>query len=550
MREHTQIRAGQTARRLIATAAIGAVASAALVAARSTDSASPPLALADAGPTDGPSVQSLDVPAAAAGGTPVRGGGHLVASLAETPTDAYGMVAVTWRHGTAPAGTRVHVRMRVDGAWTPWRSLPVDLDEGPAPGEEATGVRDGTAPLWVGDGTGVAVQVASPNGSGPEDVSVDTIDPGADPAGSTVARSAGAPVTEPVRFPRMPPMYTRKQWGADESLGDQCWEPIYGRSAKMVFVHHTVNSNNYSRSDGKAIVRSILAYHTQSRGWCDIGYNYLIDRYGQIYVGRAGGPRLPVRGAHAGDYNTNSVGVSLIGNFEEARPTKRIKHALVRFIGWRLGTSYVPAHGKVKLHGKRFNRISGHRDADATACPGKYVYRWLPRLRDKVGHYLSDYRSPIRKRAGTMGRRTTGGVFRGEARQSGGIRTDFRRGVMYAKAGLGAHWLTGAALRAYRKRNGTHGRYGFPITDLEATGVEGVRRVVFEHGRMYRVGKRHTYTLWGRILIRYRDLGGVTGSLGLPTSNMMPIDVGRKATFTNGSITWNRHNHTITVEYT
>jgi uncharacterized protein with LGFP repeats len=347
----------------------------------------------------------------------------------------------------------------------------------------------------------------------------------------------------------MPPMFTRKQWGADESQTDKCWQPIYGRSAKVVFVHHTVNSNDYSRSDGKAIVRSILAYHTQSRGWCDIGYNFLIDRYGRIYVGRKGGARLPVRGAHAGDYNTNSVGVSLIGNFEEARPTKRMKNALIRFIGWRLGTSYVRAHGKTKLNGKKFDRISGHRDAMSTACPGKYVYRWLPRLRDKVGHYLSEYRSPIRKRAAAMGKRKTGLVFRGEAKQNHGRRTGFRHGVMYAKADLGAHWLTGATLHAYRQRNGTAGRLGFPATDLQPTDVDRVGVVVFEHGRMYRIGKRKAYALWGRILHRYRRLGGVSGKLGLPTSNMKRIDVGRKATFTDGSITWNRQDGSITVEY-
>jgi hypothetical protein len=553
MREHTWIGTRRAARHLIITATVGAIASTALVTASTTDRASPTLSISSSGLADGPSVRSLEVPAGHAGAAAARGSRRVVASLHKTRTKRYGMVAVTWRHGTAPESTKVRVRLRVDGSWSPWRSLPVDPDEGPGPGEEATGVRDGTAPLWVGESTGVAVRVAS-RGTGPDGVRVETIDPGAGPTGSPGARSigsraAGAPIDGPVRFPSMPPMFTRKQWGADESLGDQCFKPTYGRSAKMVFVHHTVNSNDYARSDGKAIVRSILAYHTQSRGWCDIGYNYLIDRFGRIYVGRAGGARLPVRGAHAGDYNTNSVGVSLIGNFESARPSKRMKRALIRFVGWRLGTSYAPAHGKVRLNGKKFDRISGHRDAMSTACPGKYAYRWLPRLRDKVVNYLSDYRSAIRKRAAAMGKRTTGLVFRGESKQDHGKRTGFRHGVMYAKAGLGAHWLTGATLRGYRQRNGTSGRLGFPATDAQRTDVDGIGVVVFEHGRMYRVGKHKAYALWGRILIRYRDLGGVSGKLGVPTSNMKRIDVGRKATFANGSITWNRQDDSITVKY-
>jgi N-acetylmuramoyl-L-alanine amidase/LGFP repeat len=546
MPPRTRTRAGRTLRRLvlIATAVVTATTGV-VVAGSSALRASPPTSSSSAAePT---TVRSLDVPRATADASRRTGGAELTAALAKTATEDYGMVAVTWRPGTAPEGTEVRVRTRVDGEWTPWIALPVEHDEGPTAAEEAE-VRDGTSPLWVGAGTGLAVEVTAPTGSGPRDVRAEIIDPGADPATAT-SRSAGAPITGPTKFPAMPPMFDRREWRADESLNDQCWRPIYGSSAKMVFVHHTVNSNNYARSEGKAIVRSIHAYHTQSRGWCDIGYNFLIDKYGQIYVGRAGGARRPVRGAHAGDFNTNTVGVSLIGNFEEARPSKRMKNALIRFIGWRLGTSYAPARGTVRIDGTRFKRISGHRDADATACPGRYVYRWLPRLRHRVAKYLSIYRSAIRERAARLGKPVTGEVFRGEARQDRGRRTEFGRGAMFAKAKLGAHWLTGPALRGYRERHGTSGRFGFPTTDVQRTSVDGVKRVIFEHGRMYRIGKRKTYTLWGRILIRYRDLGGITGRLGLPTSNMMPYDSGRRATFANGSITWDRQTDQVTVEY-
>jgi N-acetylmuramoyl-L-alanine amidase/LGFP repeat len=549
MREHTRTRAARIIRHLIITATAVITASTGVVAAGSTVlNASPPTAAPGAA-VQPPAVHSLDVPAAANGAASRSDRrGELTAALAKTPTEEYGMVAVTWRPGTAPEGTEVRVRSKVDGAWTAWTDLPVDDHEGPSADEES-GVRDGTSPMWVGAGTGIAVEVTSPDGSGPRGVRVETIDPGSDPAIATGRSSAGAEITRAVRFPGMPRMLSRRAWGANESLNDQCWRPIYGSSAKMVFVHHTVNSNNYSPSEGKAIVRGIHAYHTQSRGWCDIGYNFLIDKYGKVYVGRAGGARRPVRGAHAGDYNTNSVGVSLIGNFEQARPTKRMKNALVRFIGWRLGTSYAPARGTVRIDGTRFKRISGHRDADATACPGRYVYRWLPRLRDRVAKYLSAYRSSIRERAARLGKPVTGEVFRGEARENRGRRTDFGRGAMFAKVGAGTHWLTGPALRGYRERKGTSGRFGFPTTDVQRTNVPGVRRVVFEHGQMYRIGKRKTYTLWGRILIRYRDLGGIGGRLGLPTSNMVPYDRGRRATFANGVITWDRRSDEITVEY-
>jgi hypothetical protein len=496
-----------------------------------------------------PEVTALRVRAAEPAASSRQQGRQLVAKLSRTATADYGMVAVTWAHGTAPAGTKVRVRSQIDGAWTRWQGLPVELDEGPSADQDGR-VRDGTLPLWVGDGTGVAVRVTAPRGKGPDRVRVETIDPGSDPtsASSRIA-TAGLTALRAPRFPKMPRIITRAQWGADPALNDRCSPPRYGRTVKMVFVHHTVNSNDYSRADGKRIVRAIHAYHTQSRGWCDIGYNFLIDKYGRIYEGRRGGMRLPVRGAHAGDYNINTVGVSLIGNFEQVRPTKRMRNALVRFVGWRLGTSYKPARGTVIVNGHRFERISGHRDAMSTACPGRYVYRWLPKLRNRVANYLSDYRSPIRVRAKQMGRDVTGHVFRGEAQQSGGLRTDFNHGAMFAKAGLGAHWLTGAALRAYRNRGGTGSRFGFPSTDSVHTDVRGVRRVDFEHGRMYRIGKHKAYTLWGRILIRYRDLDGINGRLGLPRSNMVPIRNGHKATFAHGSITWNQQADTVTVEF-
>ena len=192
---------------------------------------------------------------------------------------------------------------------------------------------------------------------------------------------SGSAIKRAPRFPAKPRVITRRQWGANPKLTDHCDSPRYGRSAKMVFVHHTVNANNYSPRESPAIVRSIYAYHTQGQNWCDIGYNALIDRFGNIYEGRRGGMSKPVRGAHAGDYNTGTVGVSMIGNFQQRKPSARMKNALVRFIGWRLGTSYKPVRGTVRVEGHRFKRISGHRDAMSTACPGRFMYNRLPNIR-------------------------------------------------------------------------------------------------------------------------------------------------------------------------
>ena len=101
-------------------------------------------------------------------------------------------------------------------------------------------------------------------------------------------------------------------------------------------VHHTVNSNDYRRADVPAMIRAMYRYHTLNLGWSDIGYNFLVDRFGRLWEGRAGGPRRAVRGAHTLGFNHASVGVAAIGNFESGRVGKPIIRALVRVAAWKL----------------------------------------------------------------------------------------------------------------------------------------------------------------------------------------------------------------------
>lgn len=535
--------------RALTTAALTAVVAGGLTATTLPSAAAPrPTAPMTAG--GGPVVRSLAVPRAAAAAR--TGTSDLVAELPATATPTYGLVAVTWEHQSASQEVGVRVRARVSDSWTPWQVLEVAPSEGPSESEESD-VRDGTAPIWAGDADGVAVRVTSPDGIAPRGLQVVTVAPGTPPAAAPVrqtssAAGAGDPITAPPKFPAMPPVVTRKQWGADRSLGDPCWSPIYGSTAKMVFIHHTVNTNDYTRAEAPGIVRSIQAYHTQGRGWCDIAYNFLVDRFGTIYEGRRGGMRLPVRGAHSGDYNVNSVGISLIGNFDEAKVPAATKNAVVRLVGWRLGTSYVPAIGKVRLNRVRFDRISGHRDAMSTTCPGRYAYAWLPTLRRRVADYLSAYRSPIPRKRDRLGRDVTGPVFEGEIRLKGGRRTRFGNGEMFAKSGLGGpHWLTGRALTGYHTMHGTFGRLGFPTGDEEATAARGVTSVGFEHGRIFLVPRRAPRTLWGRVLLRYHKLGSVTGSLGLPTSSEARTATGALATFQGGTVIWDRATGKVSV---
>jgi hypothetical protein len=128
-----------------------------------------------------------------------------------------------------------------------------------------------------------------------------------------------------------------------------------------------------------------------------MGYNFLVDRYGQVFEGRSGGVDQPVVGAQAGGFNTPSTGVSMIGDFRSSAPPKVAMNALAKLLAWKLSIHGVPAKGRTTVVSAggpstahpagqkvRLQRISGHRDADLTECPGAALYGRLPALRTQV----------------------------------------------------------------------------------------------------------------------------------------------------------------------
>jgi hypothetical protein len=165
----------------------------------------------------------------------------------------------------------------------------------------------------------------------------------------------------------------------------------------MAFIHHTVSANDYGPEDSAAMVLAMCRYHRNANGWNDIGYNFLVDRYGTIFEGRGGGIGEAVVGAQAQGYNSQSTGIASIGTFSSAGQTEAGLRALAHLLGWKLALHGVPYRGQVSLvssggatnrfpSGARptFERISGHRDADATACPGNGLYAQLEQLRAMV----------------------------------------------------------------------------------------------------------------------------------------------------------------------
>lgn len=336
----------------------------------------------------------------------VRAGATATAPLAQIPaqdTKPFRLVGLSWTQDPAITALTAQVRVRANGVWTGWQDEQKN-DSGPDAGtpDAQRAPRDGTEPLWVDHADAVEARVVSVTGPAPQDVRVDLIDPGKSAADATIGHTAIAPAAASAAAAQ-PPIITRAQWGADENirLGACPSGPEYTGAPKVAFVHHTVTGNSYGPGDSAAIVRSIYAYHVQGEGWCDVGYNFLVDQYGQVFEGRYGGIAKAVLGAHTGGFNTDSFGVSMIGTYDSVTPSAALQASLAKLIAWKLSLSYANPQGQATLtaatfSGSRyargtpvtFNVISGHRDADLTACPGNAGYAILPGLRQAVAQLM------------------------------------------------------------------------------------------------------------------------------------------------------------------
>ncbi|MBA2640869.1 MAG: N-acetylmuramoyl-L-alanine amidase, partial [Nocardioidaceae bacterium] len=281
----------------------------------------------------------------------------------------------------------VWVRTRSGAGWTDWERLPVEADHGPDPGSaEAARSRPGTDVVVVGEVDDVQLRVTASGRRAPDGLTLVVVDPGDDDTATVPGSPAASRLGSP-RYPATagdgsatprPGIYSRAQWGADESLRDGFTG--YGEITGS-FVHHTVNANAYTAAEVPSILRAIYAYHTQGRGWSDIGYNFLVDRFGRVWEGRWGGIARPVIGAHTLGYNEEAFAMSAIGNFDVAQPTAAMLGAYGRLYAWKLSRHGVAADASVRIDGDTFPAVNGHRDAAATACPGRYLYAKLPQIR-------------------------------------------------------------------------------------------------------------------------------------------------------------------------
>jgi uncharacterized protein with LGFP repeats len=456
------------------------------------------------------------------------GGGVTVREISQTAP--FSMVALT---GGDLSGTSARIRARhADGSWGPWYSseaLPAAGGHGSTGSPKGT---SGTDPVFVGKTTTVQIAVSRPAGAPPtsrpsgtaraetglgylpatveqplaQNISAVLISP----PPQAPADTQWTPPSAVVAAGQPPNIIGRAQWGADELV--RCGNRPFDAPIRAAVVHHTAESNDYQPQDSAAIIQSIYAYHTQILGWCDIAYNALVDKYGQVFEGRAGALTGPVQGDHTGGFNSESWGVAMIGNFDDVAPTPIQLHTVGRLLGWRLGLDHVDPKGMVTLAsagGPNTNfpvgaiatlpTIFSHRDVGSTDCPGNVAYSLLDEIRDTAAHF----NRPPRPEDLAMA---------------------LQGGAIYDR---------------WQSLGGINSALGTP-TSPEATAAGSARYATFDKGAMYWSPETGAQPLTGAIYDAWASLGYERGALGLPTSGELQEPQWVKQNFQHGTLDFDR----------
>jgi N-acetylmuramoyl-L-alanine amidase-like protein len=296
---------------------------------------------------------------------PLHGKRSLAAS-----TPQFDLVGLHWR---GPGAVEFRTRS-LTGDWSAWRQAAPESEDLPDAGtvetERTRNWRLGN-PYWTGPSDRIAYRLRG---------RVDRLR-------AYFVRSPESRI--PLRRVSMsgsPLIFGREVWGANEAIRRA--PPRFATSVQFAIVHHTAGSNSYTASQSAAIVRGIEVYHVKGNGWNDIGYNFLVDRFGQVFEGRYGGVDKNVIGAHAEGFNTGSTGVALLGTYGAALPPAAARTALANLLSWRLDVAHVdPLSMLTWASGgnARFplgvpvslRAVAGHRDTGFTTCPGAALYAQL-----------------------------------------------------------------------------------------------------------------------------------------------------------------------------
>ena len=321
----------------------------------------------------------------------------------------------------------------------------------------------------------------------------------------------------------IPGIIPRSGWGADETVrfdgaGDEFWPREFFPLQKLV-VHHTAGRNG--DPNPAATVRAIYYYHAVSRRWADIGYNYLIDQQGRIYEGRyardfwngavpssdnPGG--LTVATGHAKFHNQGTMGIALLGTYNSQPPTAAARASLVRLLAWAAAKYQINPHGATQYVNPQTgvsrvtNNITGHRDYQATGCPGAALYAQLPAIRNEVAAQMNQW---------------PGETYNPPRRLT------FAPGTYTGRTLSAAGWITGA--KPFTLASGSSAS-----TDQKATAVP------HQTGTWYRV----TTGVWAGYWLQAGP--GISLAPATPAPVLVPFATARPLSVPAGAITGRRFN--------
>lgn len=532
-----------------------------------------------ADPSQLPPGTTPDTPALAPGAIPPEMADQVGAQVKEVSRDTpFSVVALTSKD---LANTKALIRARqADGSWGPW----FDTEEVDTRRTDRTapGGKTGTEPLYVG--TTNAVQMLVTRKPAVATTPDDTLTPGTPAHSDDPAQMSALDLTAVLIDPGRgaidgalhkvaevlpsggPAVISRAGWGADENI--RCEEPTYddgpgGDGLGGITVHHTAGRNDYSPEESAGIVRAIYAYHAQTLGWCDIGYNALVDKYGQIFEGRAGGLTRAVQGAHAGGFNENTAGVALMGNHESEPPSEAAINAIGNFIGWRSKIAHLDPTGYTTMYseGTEFTSyamgqavqlpiVFAHRDVGNTSCPGDAAYDMMDRIRGIAasvagGGGLADSGNSTDSYAnnGT-------GTEQSQAAPAAPQAAPRNKPDLAALAALTKKLLAmvdqNPIAKHWAAKGGADGPLGAPQTE-PMTAAQGRQYAKFANGYVYAAPDGKVIEVLGKILDRFLQLGGDAGVLGIPQSDAYAVPNGLRSDFEHGSLILNQATGIVTT---
>lgn len=452
--------------------------------------------------------------------------------MVETELDPFVLVGVTTQE---ESDEEMLVRVRVGDEWGHWFPLHDSEDHGPDPGSpeaERAGPQEGApAPVWVGEADAYELSVAE----GAPEVDVHLVR-----EGETRVRVA----TNEEQAEGMPLIRTRSSWGARAPRE----APREVQGLDLAVVHHTVNANSYPSSQVPAMLRAVQAFHMDANGWDDIGYNFLVDRFGRVWEGRSGGVYRSIVGGHSRGFNTRSTGVAVLGEFQTATPPTAVVTAIGDLLAWKFAvhatspsgtTAYTTTTGSTSHPPGTYvlPRIIGHRDVSLTACPGSLLHSRLSTIRNRaVLRYpglLRTYSPVLRKHQSLGGTRGYLGPVTEAERLVRGNRPGrvarYRSGDIYWSSRTGAHPVWGRLLTEYRKQGGVGGTLGYPTSDILTTPDHRAKYSIFQYGRIYSMQSTSgpAVTVTDPFHAKHAQMGGVRGFMGHATANARTIQTPR-----------------------